>query len=76
MAVPALFRAGFPGSKVGAKGAVLVAEIAPGERQFPATGPLGIDMDEVRDGEITGITVLLVSASSQLLRLGGTKTLS
>jgi hypothetical protein len=68
MAVPALFRAGFPGSKVGAKGAVLVAEIAPGERQFPATGPLGIDMDEVRDGEITGITVLLLLLPSRAKR--------
>jgi hypothetical protein len=68
MAVPALFRAGFPGSKVGAKGAVLVAEIAPGERQFPATGPLGIDMDEDRDGEITGITVLLLLLPSRAKR--------
>ena len=60
MAVPALFRAGFPGSQMGTKGAVLVAEIAPGERQFPATGPVGIGKDEVRDGEMTGITVLLL----------------
>ncbi len=58
MAVPALFRAGFPGSEVGAIAAVLVAELVRGERHLPATDPPGIDMDKVRVRVVTNTAAL------------------
>ncbi len=58
MAVPALFRAGFSVSEVGAIDAVLVAELARGERHLPATDTPGIDMDKVRAVVVTDTSAL------------------